>query len=244
MAGSIILDIVLVVMAAFIIFKYTVAGFLKSILDFAKVIASVLLAILFRLPVANLICGLFMNEVINGWVYSSFAQLLAGVDPPVNFLRLNSETPQFFKNVLTNFGLDYDRFNDELYNLSEENIGYLTDELGGSISLMLSTIIAVIAIFVVAMIVLSLVVKLLNNITKISGLRAINRLLGLALGVVWAIVAIWAIGMGAQALINMLSPIFPEVVDQSIIDDSMVLGVLEKIGINFLVNELTTKLTI
>ncbi len=244
MAGSIILDIALVVIAAFIIFKYTVAGFIKSILNFAKVIVSVLLAILLRLPVANLICQMFMDSAIKGWVHSSFAQLLAGVDPTVNFIRLNSETPQFFQNVLTSFGLDYESFNEEVYNLSEDNIGYLTEELGGSISRMLSTIIAVVVIFIVAMIALSVVVRLLNNLTKISGIRAINRLLGLGLGVAWAIVAIWTIGVGAQALVNMLSPLFPDVIDQSIIDDSMVLGMLEKAGINFLVNELTTKLTI
>lgn len=243
MAGSLILDIALIAIAAFIIFKYTIAGFLKSVLDFVKVIASVLLAILFRLPIAHLLCGLFMDSAIKGWIYSTLSKTIAGSNPAVNFIRLNSDTPQFFENILTKFGFDNELFSKEIEKLSEDNIDVLTEELGGAISLMLSSIVAVIVIFIVSIIVLSIVVKLLNNLTKISGIKALNKLLGLGLGVTIAIAAIWALGTGAQALVNMLSPLFPNVIDQSIIDDSMVLGFLEKVGINVLIKDLTTKIT-
>ena len=243
MAGSLILDIILVAVAAFIIFKYTIAGFLKSVLNFVKVIAAILLAVCFRLPVATIIDDAFMGSAIRGWVYTCLTKTISGADPVVNFIGLNSDTPQFFEKVLSKFGLDYEKFNSQIYELSEDNIESLTEQLGGSISLMLSSIIAVIVIFIVSILLLSLVVRLLNNLTKISGIRALNKLLGLGLGAVIAIVAVWALGAGAQTLVNMLSPLFPDFIDQSIIDNSMVLGFLEKVGINIFVKDLTTKLT-
>ena len=54
LSPSLIVDILLGVISVFIIIKYSIKGFLKTVLDIARLGLSVLLAVMFRGVVANL----------------------------------------------------------------------------------------------------------------------------------------------------------------------------------------------
>lgn len=236
MSASLILDIALLAIAIFIILKYAFEGFLKSVLNFLRLALSVILAFALRNPIAELFNNWFMKGAIVNWVNSSILQANAGENPAVNFIKIYNETPIFYTNVLTHFGLDTATLDKQIAEANtEQGAQALAETIGTPIATMLSTILAVLVVFIVAMIALTIVVKLLNCITKISGIKLINRLLGIALGVAIAIVGIWGLSILIKTLVDMLGPMYPEVFNQELIDNSMVLGFIDSLGINSLV---------
>ena len=55
LSPSLIVDIVLAIISIFVIVKYSIKGFLKTILDIARLVLSVLLAVMFRGVIADLL---------------------------------------------------------------------------------------------------------------------------------------------------------------------------------------------
>jgi hypothetical protein len=55
--------------------------------------------------------------------------------------------------------------------------------------------------------------------------------------------AIWGLGVLVKTLVDMLGPMYPNVFNQDLIDNSMVLGMLEKLRINSLVENVKTQIT-
>jgi hypothetical protein len=212
-------------------------GFLKSILDFAKVIASVFLSYVLMKPVGKLFDSWFMNNAVSGWVKDSINKSFNGESGIVDFLKINQDTPGFYKDILTNFGLDYNKFNEEINNLTAENVNELGVTVGNAVSFMLSCLLAIVVIFIISMIVLSIVVRIITCVTKIGGLRALNRVLGLVLGIALALVLVWGVTQLAQLLINTLGPMWPDVISQKIINESMILSAVKNSGIEQLVME-------
>lgn len=245
MSASLILDIILLLIALIIILKYTFEGFLKSVLNFARLVLSVILAVVLRGPIAQLLNNLFMKNLIVNWVNDSILKSVSGEQTNIDFIRIYNETPKFYTDILSRFGLDTSYVNDHMNSVSAETAPELAEVVGTAIATMLSTILAVIAVFIVAMLVLTLVFKLLNCVTKISGIKLINRLLGVALGFAIAIFALWLLGILVNTLVAMVGPIYPQVFNQELIDNSMVLGLLENLGVSSLIenvkNQIITK---
>ena len=234
MPASLILDIILAIISIIIIIKHIIKGFLKSVLDIAKLVLSVVFAILFRASVAKLIDGWFMNAAITGWVRDNLNQFLGGETPGVDFIKIFQDTPQFYQGILTSFGLDYEQFVAQMEMLAPENVDTLASTIATPISMMLCSIIAVIVIFLISLLVLSLVVLLINLLTKIKTINVINRILGFVFGVVISGALIWGVGFVLQAIINMVGPLFPTVLNQDLIDNSVLLGGLDKLGLESL----------
>ena len=245
MSASLILDIILLLIALIIILKYTFEGFLKSVLNFARLVLSVILAVVLRGPIAQLLNNLFMKNLIVNWVNDSILKSVSGEQTNIDFIRIYNDTPKFYTDILSRFGLDTSYVNDHMNSVSTETAPELAEAVGTAIATMLSTILAVIAVFIVAMLVLTLVFKLLNCVTKISGIKLINRLLGVALGFAIAIFALWLLGILVNTLVAMVGPIYPQVFNQELIDNSMVLGLLENLGVSSLIenvkNQIITK---
>ena len=200
---STVLDIILGVVSLLIIVKFTVRGFLRSVLDTLKVFIAGFLAYLIRIPVANLINTLFMQEKIVGWVRTSLQNTIAGADSFVNFQELYENVPEFYSVVLSAFGLGDVSDLAILEKATAEQVETLSVSIGSSLSLLFSTVIAVIVLFIVALIVLSIVIKLLDGLMNCTAVKAINRILGFAMGVVLAGAIIWLVSYALDFLINM-----------------------------------------
>ena len=234
MPASLILDIILAVVSIIIIIKHIIKGFLKSVLDIAKLVLSVVLAIVLRTSVAKLLDEWFMNSAITGWVKESLVDFLGGEVPSVDFVQIFKDTPEFYKTILTAFGLDYESFVQQIEMISPENVDELANTIASPISMMLCSIIAVIVIFLVSLLILSLIVLLINLLTKIKTINVINRILGFVFGVVISGAVIWGVGFVLQAIVDMVGPMFPTVLNQDLIDNSMLLGGLDKLGLESL----------
>ena len=68
---GIIVDIALLVIAIFIIIKFTIKGFFSSILDVCKLGLSAIIAYIVRMPLAKLFSSLFMKNAMKSVVKTS-----------------------------------------------------------------------------------------------------------------------------------------------------------------------------
>lgn len=228
---SLIVDIVLGIICICVIIKYSIKGFLKTILDLARLAISVILAIMFRGVVANLLNGLFMSNVIHNWVYSSLTSRVEGISEAVDFVRIYEDAPQFYSEILAVFDLDFYEFEEAVKNLSNENVENVTNLISDPLATMLSTLIAVVAIFTISMIVLFFVVKLIDKITKIKLIGLINKVLGVCLGVLLSSIIVWLLCFALQLIVETVGPMYPDVINSSLTEDSMIINILKEAGL-------------
>ena len=231
MSVSTIIDIALLVISVILIIRYTCKGAVRSIFSYIKVFLAIGLAYILRNPVAELFNKMFMDSAITKWVYNSLSASAKGVETDgLNLVELYRETPAFFTNILSKFGIDLEGFDAAIEALpyaSEADIVAMSENIGSSIALMLSTVLAIVVIFILALILLTVVVNLLDKVAKLPGLNLINRLLGAVIGVLISLTLIWAVSGIITVLITYVGPLAPDVLNQELIDNSIILKLLK-----------------
>lgn len=230
---SLIVDIVLAVVAVLLIIKFTLKGLVKGVLDGLKVFLALVIAILLRIPAAKLFDGWFMNKSIVGWVENSLFKSIEGNDTFVDFIELYNTAPQLYHKFLVGFGLENP---DSLQNIdvaTNETVKEIAVDLGSSVSLFLSTIVAVIAVFILAIIGLTIAIKLFDMLTKFPVIRTLNRILGFALGVCVAYVTLWGAVYVLEFVVNQFGNMAPEVLNEGELNESMVVGFFNTVQINW-----------
>lgn len=228
MGANVVIDIVLSVIALFIIIKFTVKGFLRSVLDSLKVIFAGIIAYALRTPVAKLIDSWFMRDGIVSWVKQSLLEAFEGNDTLINFVELYNNAPVIFNKLLSAFGLGDVSALGKGEAITEENIQELSVELGEAISMFLSTVIAVVVMFFVMLLVLTILNKLLDALMSFALIKLVNRVLGFALGLLCALGAIWLASLVLVFLVNVTNG-FGGSLTKEVLDKSMLIGLAEKI---------------
>lgn len=227
MSISLIIDLALCLISIVLIIRYTCKGAVRSILSYVKVFLAIGLAFVLRNPVATLLNKMFMTDSVTNWVHNSLVASASGTETNgLNIVELYQNTPSFFTNILSKFGIDLTDFDAAIEALpyaSEEQIAELSANIGGSIALMLSTILAIVIVFVLAIIVLTVLINLIDKAVKLPGLNFVNRVLGAVIGVLISITVIWAVSGIATLVVNYVGPIAPETINQDIIDNSVIL---------------------
>ncbi len=228
---SLIIDIVLAVVCLIMVVKYTSKGFLKTVLDVARLVLSVVFAYVFRTPIAKMINGMFMEQKMYNWVSGSLTDKVNGISSTVDFVEIYDTAPEFYSQVLSLFGLNMNDLENGMADLTESSVDSLSKTISLPLANMISTVIAVVVVFIVSMIVLHFVVKLLNSITKIKAIGAINKLLGFALGLLLSAAVIWVTGFGLDFAVNAFGPMYPDVLNENLTKNSMIISGLKDMGL-------------
>lgn len=228
MSASVILDIILGAVALLTIIKYTFRGFVGSILDVVKVILAAILAYLIRIPVAKLFDLWFMNDSIVGWVRNSLTASLEGEDTFIDFIGLYKSVPGFYNSVLSHFGLGDVSALEGLESASYEQVDYLATEIGSAISMMLSTALAILVLFIIILIALSILVHFIDGLLVVSSVNKLNRLLGFVLGVAVAFGLVWITSFVLEFLADVTGG-FGGNLTRDDLNKSMIMGLVNKI---------------
>ena len=190
MSGSTIIDIALGGIMLLILLKYTLKGFVGSILDSLKVFVAAVLAYSLRHPVALLYNRLFMRDSVTSWVKSSLNNAKSGGDSFVNFVDLYEAAPSFFNSFLSDYGLrDASQLGD-LASADSKQMSGLAIDLGSSLSMFFSTVLAVISLFIIFLIVLKLTVRVIDRLINLTPIKTANRLLGFVFGLVYSVIVV------------------------------------------------------
>ena len=231
MSTGLIIDIVLLVIAAVTIIRYTFKGAVKAVFSFAKTFVALFLAYVLRKPAAMLINTLFMERSVTGWVYDSLYAASQGIKPDgVDLVKLYNDMPSFFTKILSGFGLDAEGIGaafDSIPGATEAEITAISENIGTSIATMLSTIIGFVAVFLLALLVLTIVVHILDKLTHLPIINFANKLLGAAIGVLISLLIIWIVSVIAGFLVNYIGPLVPTVFNEGLIEESFVLRTMK-----------------
>lgn len=231
MSTGLIIDIVLLVIAAVTIIRYTFKGAVKAVFSFAKTFVALFLAYVLRKPAAMLINTLFMERSVTGWVYDSLYAASQGIKPDgVDLVKLYNDMPSFFTKILSGFGLDAEGIEaafDSIPGATEAEITAISENIGTSIATMLSTIIGFVAVFLLALLVLTIVVHILDKLTHLPIINFANKLLGAAIGVLISLLIIWIVSVIAGFLVNYIGPLVPTVFNEGLIEESFILRTMK-----------------
>ena len=231
MSTGLIIDIVLLVIAAVTIIRYTFKGAVKAVFSFAKTFVALFLAYVLRKPAAMLINTLFMERSVTGWVYDSLYAASQGIKPDgVDLVKLYNDMPSFFTKILSGFGLDAEGIEaafDSIPGATEAEITAISENIGTSIATMLSTIIGFVTVFLLALLVLTIVVHVLDKLTHLPIINFANKLLGAAIGVLISLLIIWIVSVIAGFLVNYIGPLVPTVFNEGLIEESFVLRTMK-----------------
>ena len=231
MSPSLILDIALAAVCIFVIVKYSIKGFLKTILDIARLVLSVVFAIMFRGLVAKLLNDLFMYNSVYNWVHGSILKYLDGAEEKISFVKIFESYPDFYGKVLTNFGLNYEDLQAQMENINEATADSLSKMISEPLANMFSVLLSVLVIFIISMIVLHFLFKLINKITKIKGINIVNRILCVVLGATLSVIIVWGLSLIIEILVGTLGPMIPNVFNEDLVRNSMVINLLRELGL-------------
>lgn len=229
--GHVIIDIVLLVLGILIILKFTISGFLKSLFSTCKLLVSVVLAFLLRVPVAKLFGNVFFNNFFVNGIYNALSEN----DSASSFVSLLYNDG--YASILAKFDVNTAQLSSDMDMLkngdtSEELLWSISQNAGHGFSLMVCSIIAVILIFIISLIALSLIMPIIEKITTaFDGVKAVNRVLGFAFGVIVAAIVLWGISLGLYALSSYIGPFTQGIFDVETLDKSMILGFFRKINL-------------
>ncbi|MBE5921687.1 MAG: CvpA family protein [Lachnospiraceae bacterium] len=163
-------------------------GFLHIVLSFVALFVASIVATILTDPVSQLVSETPVYESITENVQQYVSDNLElGVTNAAEVVEQNVLENLKLPSVLT------DKVNEELLNMQEslttadEIAACITDKLTG---IVLATV-AFLFIFLLVLIALKVVIVLADLVSRLPGLKSINRTLGLALGVVQGIIVIW-----------------------------------------------------
>lgn len=230
MAASLIFDIGIALICLIIIIRNAARGFLKSFITLMKSVLAIFLAYLFNAPLARGLSGWFFEDLSYGWVRDLMLSTDKG-DGGYALYEIFDGIPEWFTKITVTHGIDEEKVT---YYFVEENLASqeIIDEfaspLGNALSMLISTVIAFISLFIIIEIILFFVGKLLDKVGKLPIFRTVNIILGALVGVVVAVVIAWLISTAILYVFDFGSNYYPDIFDHSIIEKTVIVEFFEE----------------
>jgi uncharacterized membrane protein required for colicin V production len=223
MTIGLVIDIVLALICLIIIIKNAVNGFIRSFMGFARAVLAIFISYLFYVPFAKLLGNLFFTRISEKWVSDAFSSTYNAETGLYDLYKVFDGIPNWFVKVLIKSGVDdatIQTYLVEQNGASPELADTLVRGIGGQLSMLLSTILAIIILFIVVQIALVFVGKLLENISKLPVFRVLNIILGALIGAVISAVLVWLLSEGLIWIINFIAryneSLFAPIPEQSV----------------------------
>ena len=223
MAVSLIFDIVIAAIGLIIILRNAARGFIKSVISLMKSVLAVFLAYLFSGPLARAFDEWFFGDIARGWVQDIIASTKK--EGGYALYEIFDGIPDWFTKVSVSQGVDeqtVQKYFVEQNLASSETVSGLTDIFGHALSMLISTVVAFIVLFIGIQIVLIGVGALLNRLGKVSVWRFVNIGLGALIGVIISAVIAWLISVIIIFVFEVGSNYYPDVFDMQIIEESVI----------------------
>ncbi|MBR0303592.1 MAG: CvpA family protein [Clostridia bacterium] len=221
---GIIIDIILLIIAAIIIVFCWKNGFVKSVLGLACNVVAVVAAYAFTPAVSEFICERFFLDKVSSAIAAT-VRSAASSEAGVNVGSFLTEIPNSLQGTLEKFNISDDALqgfiSKTMPEAGEDGVRSVADYIAEPTSRMLSNAVAFVLIFVVSLIVLRLVSKLILVIFKAPIIEKVDKTAGLILGVFNALIILFALSLAAATAVRALGTYLPKefegAVEQSVI---------------------------
>lgn len=223
---SIVLDIILVAIAAICIVSGVRRGFFKSVMSLVCGIAALLVSYAFSPSLSVYLNEKFILPALSDGIGQTIASIadagLNSAGEAVYDLTKLSSSEQFMS-VVERYGADSDSVSDFIEQIgvgTRAAIDKMAEIVAKPISSTLSNITAFIIVFIAALIALRIIVWIAGLIFELPVLKGIDKLLGLVFGVVSALLFVWIFAMLADTVITALGSAFPSVFNTEVLENS------------------------
>lgn len=194
-----VIDILLIVVFALLVFRGWWRGFMKSILSLGRLILSLVITILFGSAFAGWLDEKFVNPPVFDAVFKRFSDIAADVTASAEggIDALVEKIPEAFRGYLDLETVDPAA---EINALVEEWSHTVAD----CISKVISTILGFILLFVISFIVLTVVIFIVGKLAKLPAIKTVDKLLGLVVGIFSGAVAVVIISVILSAILGLI----------------------------------------
>ena len=177
-----VFDIILLVIMLLGLFLGYKRGFFGSITKPLKLVLSICLTIVVSSPIINAWTRPYFTGKVSAWIYSSLSEAYAGAADGV----ATDEIPSALKFMAEIFNLDMSSL--ESGATSEEILSLMSDKMAAPIGNLIAVVVTYLALFIIFMILLKIVIWLFDSVFKKGLIGKVNKILGLLLGGVVAMV--------------------------------------------------------
>ena len=231
---SFLFDIIIIAIIAFTIYRGVSKGFVKSVMGLVSLLAAFFAAYYFSDALAEIynehvFSGLFVDRVSE-----AISPVIQKTGEIFDLEKLFNDMPEVFSDLLARYGTDveelkaaYGSFGDA----SAQTLENMTEAIAEPIARSISAAIAFLTVFVIALIVLAVLTWVIDLIFKLPILKSANKFLGFLLGCVCAFVYAYLFSELSVAVINAGIAFKPELFNENIINNSILLKYLANLSL-------------
>lgn len=241
---GIVIDIIIVVVCAIIIFRGARSGLIKSALGLVRGIASFVVAYAFTPTVSDFIYRNFMLERISSGIRETIASVSITGDGTYNLSELFANMPDALTQIIGRYHVDADELTQMCKNVSDgsaDTVSEVANFIAQPVADMLSGTVAFLGILIASLIVFSIVMRLLDIVFRLPGLKGTNRLLGLVFGVATALLFAVVFSSIASSIITGLGSVDSELFGEQAVQSSHVMKFFSSVNLFGLISGISVK---
>lgn len=228
---SLIIDLILILVAAGAIYLGISRGFIRSVMHFSSLIIAIGAVYFLTQPLSLWINENFVAGKISKEVESSISAIVSAGEEKLQLDMVLDERPEALTKIAERFSINLDEiqqyYSDALSSFADSiAIENISEKIASPTAEAISNIIAAVVIFALALIVLKFIVFLLELLCHIPILKHLNKFLGFIFGIASAFVSLFIVANLSVGLIHALESMNDGLFNQSVIDGSFVLRFL------------------
>ena len=238
---SLVFDLVILAVCVTAIVLGAKRGFIKSVMGVCTLIAALCLAYAFTPTLAGYIRTSAPLVNISESIGDTIKSLSRTEEGGYNLEKMFDDMPDAFQQILHRYGADEHELAGEIVTeeaATEAVVDALAKDIADPVVNVISRVVAFLAIFVAAVVVLKLLTLLLDLLFQLPVLKTANTMLGLVVGIVIAFFWIMVLCPLSITLIRALSSISPDLFNESVIENSVILSIFENNNIGDYLNHL------
>lgn len=207
---SFVIDILLVVLVGFVIYRAASKGFISTVLDTLSVFISAIVAKMFSAPVAEKCYDMFVHDLVRTRFIKVLDELSSAISIREKVLAMIDGLPPMAVKLAEASGVDMSSLANSVSvagNATDEQIAdIVVDKIGYTIMINITEVLIFLVLFILVALLIRFVSKFFENTNKIPLVGKLNSVLGGAIGVVKAIVILVVVCTGLFIIASASDP--------------------------------------
>ena len=227
---SLICDIILALIFVLIVAGGYRKGFIKSLLGLASLLIAVVCASLFTPPVSSWLSDRYVENAVKDTVSSSIHSVIDDTENDEKSEGLFSAIEKF---VIIDNGETANKYVSQILDssFSDNTIDAVSGEIAKTISKPLCNSAAFFVIFIISSLLVRIIASVLDGIFRLPILKQANKLLGLVLGLLCALIFMMVVSRVFVCILPWLSGITDGKIGQDVLEGSHLLSFFGKYNV-------------
>ncbi len=224
---GIILDIIIIAICAFIVYRSYKKGVIKMALSLASGVVSFIVAKSFSGVFKDFLYDKFVLNSVSDGIEDSLMSMAESEDGVFNLAKMFEDMPDALKQIIDKFNVSGDKLGELCSGKTEagaEVVEEVAEYIASPLATTISNVLAFAILFIGTFILFTLATFIIDKVFKLPILNGINKTLGIVVGVLKAVVFVFV----AAVLLSLVATIFGNI-DGFILNDLIESSLLMKL---------------